>query len=226
MTVPFMYKYTELLVKSCHRRGAHAIGGMAAFIPNRRDPEVTENALAKVRDDKQRETAQGFDGTWVAHPDLVPVAQVEFDRVLGSKPHQKEKLREDVSISASELTDFTVPGGTISEAGLRLNINVGIQYVNAWLQGNGAAAINNLMEDAATSEISRAQIWQWIHHGAKLDDGRPVTLELYEKLRDEEIAKLGADTGRVKEAAKLLDALVESEDFAVFLTLPAYELLD
>ncbi len=226
MTVPFMYKYTELLVQSCHRRGAHAIGGMAAFIPNRRDPDVTENALAKVREDKKREAGQGFDGTWVAHPDLVPVAQAEFDRVLGSRPHQKEKLREDVSVSAAELTDFTVPGGTITEAGLRLNINVGIQYVNAWLQGNGAAAINNLMEDAATSEISRAQIWQWIHHDARLDDGRPVTLELYEKLRDAELAKLGAGSGRVQEAAKLMDALVESDDFAVFLTLPAYELLD
>ena len=226
MTVPFMFKYTELLVRSCHRRGAHAIGGMAAFIPSRRDPQVTENALAKVREDKKREAGQGFDGTWVAHPDLVPVAQAEFDTVLGDRPHQKEKLREDVAIPASDLTDFTVPAGTITEAGVRLNINVGIQYVNAWLQGNGAAAINNLMEDAATSEISRAQIWQWIHHDAKLDDGRPVTLELYEKLRDEELAELGASTGRVKEAAQLMDRLVESEDFAVFLTLPAYELLD
>ena len=135
-------------------------------------------------------------------------------------------MRQDVSVSAAELTDFTVPGGTITEDGLRLNINVGIQYVNAWLQGNGAAAINNLMEDAATSEISRAQIWQWIHHGAMLDDGRPVTIELYEELRDEEIEKLGADSGRVKEAAELMDRLVESDDFEVFLTLPAYELLD
>lgn len=226
MTVPFMYAYTELLVQSCHKRGAHAIGGMAAFIPNRRDPEVTENALSKVRDDKRREAGQGFEGTWVAHPDLVPVAREEFDKVLGNRPHQKEKMRQDVSVSAAELTDFTVPGGTITEDGLRLNINVGIQYVNAWLQGNGAAAINNLMEDAATSEISRAQIWQWIHHGAMLDDGRPVTIELYEELRDEEIEKLGADSGRVKEAAELMDRLVESDDFEVFLTLPAYELLD
>ena len=229
MTVPFMYKYTELLVQSCHKRGAHAIGGMAAFIPNRRDPAVTQNALAKVREDKKREAGQGFDGTWVAHPDLVPVAQEEFDKALGIQPHQKDKLRKDVSVTAPELTDFTVSGGTITEAGVRLNINVGIQYVNAWLQGNGAAAINNLMEDAATSEISRAQIWQWIHHRAKLDDGRTVTLELYRTLRDEELAKLGsggADTGRVKEAAGLMDSLVESDDFAVFLTLPAYELLD
>ncbi|MFI5255281.1 MAG: malate synthase A, partial [Candidatus Limnocylindrales bacterium] len=156
MAVPFMRAYTQLLVRTCHRRGAHAIGGMSAFIPNRREPEVTSVALAKVREDKEREAGDGFDGTWVAHPDLVPVAGEVFDRVLGERHHQKERLRQDVSFGAADLLDFTVPGGRVTEAGLRQNVNVGLQYLDAWLQGTGAAAIFNLMEDAATAEISRS----------------------------------------------------------------------
>jgi malate synthase len=220
-----MYAYTELLVRSCHKRGAHAIGGMAAFIPNRRDPEVTEAALAKVKADKEREAKQGFDGSWVAHPDLVPVAKDVFDSYLGDKPNQKDKLRDDVHVSAAELRDFTIPGGKITEEGLRTNINVGLQYTNAWLLGNGAAAINNLMEDAATAEISRTQVWQWIHNGAKLDDGRPVTKELYEQIRDEELDRLGRDNGRLQEAAELFDQLIITEDLEDFLTLHAYSKL-
>src|SRR5690606_38052675 len=168
MTVPFMRAYTQLLVQTCHRRGAHAIGGMAAFIPNRRDPAVTEAALAGVRDDKEREAGDGFDGTWVAHPDLVPVAREVFDRVLGSRPNQLDRLRDDVRVSARDLLDVTVAGGRITEAGLRNNVSVAIQYIASWLRGTGAAAIYNLMEDAATAEIARAQIWQWILHGARL----------------------------------------------------------
>ena len=161
MTVPFMRAYTELLVQTCHKRGAHAIGGMAAFIPNRRDPEVTETALAKVREDKERESRDGFDGTWVAHPDLVPVATEVFDAVLGSAPNQKDRLREDVSVTAAELLDLTVGGGSVTEAGVRANIRVALAYLDAWLGGTGAAAIDNLMEDAATAEIARSQLWLW-----------------------------------------------------------------
>jgi malate synthase len=227
MTVPFMRAYTELLVRTCHKRGAHAIGGMAAFIPNRRDPVVTENALAKVREDKERESRDGCDGTWVAHPDLVPLVKEIFDKVLGDRPNQKEKLREDVHVTAEQILDVRVPGSKITEEGLRLNISVALQYINAWLNGNGAAAINNLMEDAATAEISRSQLWQWIHQGAKLDDGRAITADLYEQLRNEELAKLGGSaTARYEESAELLDKLVLSKEFVEFLTFPAYELLD
>ena len=168
MTVPFMRAYTELLVRTCHRRGAHAIGGMAAFIPNRRDPAVTEVALAKVRDDKERESGDGFDGTWVAHPDLVPVAMEIFDRVLGERPNQKERLREEVSVGAAELLDLRVPGGAVTEAGIRANIRVALAYLDSWLRGVGAAAIDNLMEDAATAEISRSQLWHWRTRGVAL----------------------------------------------------------
>jgi malate synthase len=223
MTVPFMRAYTELLVKTCHKRGAHAIGGMAPFIPNRKNPEINEAALTKVRADKTREANDGFDGTWVAHPDLVSVAMDEFDRIVGDKPNQKDRLRSEVNVKASELVETHVPGGKITEAGVRNNISVALQYLNAWLMGNGAVGIFNLMEDAATAEISRGQLWQWIRNGAKLDDGRPVTRELYEKFRDEEKAKL-PDGGRLKEAEKLLNDLVEGE-FVDFLTLPAYKLL-
>lgn len=226
MTVPFMRAYTELLVRTCHKHGAHAIGGMAAFIPNRRDPEVTENALQKVREDKTRESNDGCDGTWVAHPDLVPVAMECFDRVLGDRPNQKEKLREDVHVEAAQIIDLHIPGGTITEAGLRTNVSVALQYINAWLNGNGAAAINNLMEDAATAEISRSQIWQWIRNGAKLDDGRAITSTLYEQIRNEELYKLGgAAKERYEEAAELMDRLILSDSFIEFLTFPAYELL-
>lgn len=226
MTTPFMRAYTELLVHTCHKRGAHAIGGMAAFIPNRRDPEVTENALAKVKEDKEREANDGCDGTWVAHPDLIPLVKEIFDGVLGDRPNQKEKLREDVHVTAAEILDVQVPGGKITEEGLRLNISVALQYLNAWLNGNGAAAINNLMEDAATAEISRSQLWQWIHQGAKLDDGRAITTDLYAQLRDEELAKLGGSAAeRYEESTELLDNLVISEEFVEFLTFPAYALL-
>lgn len=227
MTVPFMRAYTELMVRTCHKRGAHAIGGMAAFIPNRRDPEVTEHALAKVREDKLREFGDGCDGTWVAHPDLVPTVMEVANNFFGDKPNQKERMREDVYVTDGEITDVGVPGGTITEAGLRTNVNVGMQYLNSWLMGNGAAAIHNLMEDAATAEISRSQIWQWIHHGAALDDGRPVTRELYKQIRTEELEKLGGpDQWRLGDAAALLDELCLSDKFIEFLTFPAYAMLD
>lgn len=227
MTVPFMRAYTELMVRTCHKRGAHAIGGMAAFIPNRRDPEVTENALRKVQEDKLREFSDGCDGTWVAHPDLVPTVLDVADEFFGDKPNQKERLREDVNVTDAQITAVGVPGGTITEAGVRLNVSVALQYMDAWLNGNGAAAINNLMEDAATAEISRSQIWQWLHHNAALDDGRPITREMYTQIRAEELEKLGgAGASRYGEAAQLLDQLCLSGEFLDFLTLPAYALLD
>jgi malate synthase len=228
MTVPFMRAYTLLLVDTCHRRGAHAIGGMAAFIPNRRDPEVTENALAKVREDKTRESTDGYDGTWVAHPDLVPVAMECFDKVLGDQPHQKERLpAEAKKITGADLINIRASGGSVTDAGLRLNVSVALQYINAWLNGNGAAAINNLMEDAATAEISRSQIWQWIRHRTTLEDGRPVTRDLYRQVRAEELARLGGPgRERYEESAELLDQLILDEGFSEFLTIPAYELLD
>jgi malate synthase len=226
MTVPFMRAYTELLVKTCHRRGAHAIGGMAAFIPNRRDPDVTENALAKVREDKERESRDGCDGTWVAHPDLVPVALEIFDRALGERPHQKERQRDDVEVTAADLLDIRVPGGEITEAGLRLNVNVALQYLNAWLQGNGAAAIHNLMEDTATAEISRAQLWQWLRHASRTADGRPVTADWYQQLRTEELQALEKEgDGRYGDAADILDHLVLGDSFEEFLTFRAYDYL-
>jgi malate synthase len=226
MTVPFMRAYTELLVQTCHRRNAHAMGGMAAFIPTRRDPQVNETALARVRDDKQREAADGFDGTWVAHPDLVPVAMAIFDQVVGERPHQKHRLREEVAVKAEDLVNTRIPGGTITEAGLRTNISVGLQYINSWLLGNGAAAIFNLMEDAATAEISRAQLWQWIRNEAPLHGGSTATRAGYQTLRDEELARLLPETGRYREATEILDALVLGEEFEEFLTFRAYEYLD
>src|SRR5438067_1980392 len=224
MTVPFMRAYTELLVQTCHKRGAYAMGGMAPFIPTRKNPEINEKALAQTRADKERETADGFDGTWVAHPDLVPVAKEVFDRKLAGKAHQRERLREEVRVEARELQDTRVPGATISEAGVRNDISVGVQYLASWLSGNGAAAIFNLMEDAATAEISRAQLWQWVKNGAKLEDGRTIDRPLYEKFRDEEIGKLQG-VSQVQSARKILDQLVLGE-FVEFLTLPAYELLE
>jgi malate synthase len=227
MAVPFMRAYTQLLVRTCHRRGAHAIGGMSAFIPNRREPEVTANALARVREDKEREAGDGFDGTWVAHPDLVPVATEVFDRVLGERPNQKDRLREDVEVAAADLLDLTVPDGRVTEAGVRQNVSVGMRYLDAWLRGNGAAAIDNLMEDAATAEISRSQLWQWCHNGVRLDDGRTVDTALYRQIRTEELARHGGPgAGRLGEAADLLDRLVLEDTFAEFLTLGAYGLLD
>jgi malate synthase len=227
MTVPFMRAYTELLVQTCHRRGAHAIGGMAAFIPNRRDPEVTEVALGKVRDDKERESRDGFDGTWVAHPDLVPVAKEIFDGVLGERPNQKDRLREEVAVSAAELLDLTVPGGAVTEAGIRANVRVALAYLDSWLRGIGAAAIDNLMEDAATAEISRSQLWLWRTRAIALADGRLFGAEMYAAIRDEELDRLGGvEAARLADAADVLDRLVLDEEFAEFLTLRAYPLLD
>jgi len=215
MTVPFMRAYTELLVRTCHRRGAHAIGGMAAFIPSRRDQDVTKRALNKVAEDKDRESGDGFDGTWVAHPDLVPLATAIFDRVLGSEPHQKLRLREEVEVSPEQLLDFRVPDGTVTEAGVRTNISVALAYLDSWLRGNGAA------------EISRSQLWLWRTRGARLDDGRTFTRRLYENVRDGELEGLGGrSSGRLAEAADLMDELVLSDSFPEFLTLLAYPLLE
>jgi len=203
------------------------MGGMAPFIPSRKNPEINEAALAKVRDDKRREAGDGFDGTWVAHPDLVPTAAEVFTAVLGAAPHQKQKLRAEVRTTAAALVDPTVPNGRVTEAGLRLNVNVALQYVNQWLLENGAAAINNLMEDAATAEISRAQLWQWIRAASKLDDGRTVTAALYKETRAEELERLGGGAqGRLGRAAEILDALVLDEGFQDFLTIPAYAFLE
>ncbi|HSO30180.1 MAG TPA: malate synthase A [Candidatus Sulfomarinibacteraceae bacterium] len=228
MTVPFMRAYTELLVATCHRRGAHAIGGMAAFIPSRRDAAVNATAMARVREDKERESRDGFDGTWVAHPDLVPLATEVFDGVLGAALHQKDRLRDDVAVTAAQLRDVRVEGGRITEAGVRLNVSVALQYLDAWLSGNGAAAINNLMEDAATAEISRSQVWQWRVTGAPLDDGRPLTAARYRAIRDEELATIrgsGATAGRLDDAVAVVDALVLADEFEPFLTPRAYGLL-
>jgi malate synthase len=227
MTAPFMRAYTELLVRTCHRRGAHAMGGMAPFIPSRKNPEINEKALAKVREDKNREANDGFDGTWVAHPDLVPVAMEVFQKALGTKANQKDKLRSDVKVAGSQLVDTHLPKATITEAGFRNNINVALQYLNSWLLGNGAVAIFNLMEDAATAEISRAQLWQWITNKAKLDNGTVATRELYGKMRDEELEKIGGrEQGRMREAVDLLDSLVLNREFSEFLTIPAYRLFE
>jgi malate synthase len=215
MTTPFMRAYTELLVKTCHRRGAHAMGGMAAFIPSRRDPEVNEVALAKVREDKVREAGDGFDGTWVAHPDLVPVAMEVFDGVLGERPNQVERQRDDVSVSANELLDLRVDGGAVSEDGLRQNVGVGIRYIESWLRGVGAAAIDNLMEDAATAEISRSQVWQWVTHGEFTAD----------RVRDV-IDEQSFEGGRFDEAREIFEHVALSDDFVEFLTLPAYKYID
>ncbi|HMA37622.1 MAG TPA: malate synthase A, partial [Chloroflexia bacterium] len=227
MGVPFMRAYTQLLVRTCHGRGAHAIGGMAAFIPSRKDAQVNEVALRKVREDKEREAGDGFDGTWVAHPDLVPVAREVFDRVVGAPPHQKARLRTDVQVTAADLLALQVPGGQITESGLRSNISVALQYLDSWLRGNGAAAIYNLMEDAATAEISRAQLWQWIRHGARLADARPVDAALYQQIRDQERASLeAAGSGPYHDAQAILDGLVLAPTFVEFLTIPAYQYLD
>ena len=233
MTVPFMRAYTELLVSTCHKRGAFAIGGMAAFIPSRRDPEINEVALRKVREDKQRESADGCDGTWVAHPDLVPPVLEVFDKVLGDKPNQLSVRREDVKVSGSDLLNTVIDGGVITEAGLRTNISVAILYLESWLRGTGAAALFNLMEDAATAEISRSQIWQWIRHDAVMDDGQPVTRELVHELVVEEMEKMaeayGEDLfsrGRFDEARHLFETVALSDEFPEFLTLKAYELID
>jgi malate synthase len=215
MAVPFMRAYCELLVRTCHRRGAHAMGGMAAFIPSRRDPEVNAIALEKVREDKDREASQGFDGTWVAHPDLVGVAMESFDRVLGDRPNQIDRRRDDVHVTATDLLDVASTPGGITEDGLRNNVSVGIQYLAAWLHGSGAVAINNLMEDAATAEISRSQIWQWLHHGR-------ISAEDVRRVTDEEVAKLGDG---YDEARAIFEQIATRPDYVEFLTLPAYDRL-
>ena len=227
MAVSFMKAYCERLVQVCHKRGAHAIGGMAAFIPSRKDPEVTERAIAKVRADKEREVQMGFDGTWVAHPDLVPVAQESFDRVLGEQPNQLEAAGRPDPVPASALLEFQVPGGQVTEEGLLENISVALQYLSAWLGGQGAVAIHHLMEDAATAEISRTQIWQWIRHGVKTSAGRLVTGDRYLALRVAETERLRSQgTPRITEAAALLDELILSDDAPEFLTHGAYLALD
>ncbi len=227
MTVPFMRAYTELLVKSCHTHGAHAIGGMAAFIPSRRDQQVNELAFAKVHEDKELEASSGFDGTWVAHPGLVPVAMEEFDKVLGDRPNQKDRLREDVHSTAGQLTDVQVPGGKITEGGVRTNVSVALQYLNSWLMETGAAAIFNLMEDAATAEISRAQLWQWLWHEVSTDTGEHIDRDFYASTRADELAKLGGrEKERYGDAVDILDKLVLNDEFIPFLTLVAYQYLD
>ena len=232
MTVPFMRAYTELLVKTCHRRGAHAMGGMAAFIPSRRDEEVNRTAIAKVREDKVREATDGFDGTWVAHPDLVATAAEEFDKVLGSKPNQIERQREEVSVSAGQLLDFKVPGGTVTETGLRNDVSVGLQYLASWLSGNGAVAIFNLMEDAATCEISRSQLWQWQRNRVRLAEGPAVDPDLIREVEDEELGKIRESLGdaygryRWEDARRVFEEVSFAPEYVDFLTLPAYELLD
>ena len=227
MTVPFMRAYTQLCIRTCHRRGAHAMGGMAAFIPVKNDEALNEKAFAGVRADKEREASDGHDGTWVAHPGMVQLATEVFDRIM-PQPNQIERKREDVQVSAADL--LATPEGPITEEGLRTNIRVGVQYIAAWLGGLGAVPLYNLMEDAATAEISRAQVWQWIRHPrGVLEDGRKVTVELYRQLQEEELAKLRAAFGdegyagrRLPEAAQLFESITTSEIFVDFLTVPAY----
>jgi malate synthase len=229
MTAPFMRAYTDLLVRTCHRRGAHAIGGMAAFIPSR-DDQVNRAAFEKVHDDKTREAADGFDGSWVAHPAMVDTCTQAFDAVLGDRPHQIDTARRDVHVTAEQLLAVKAAPGTVTGSGLRDNVTVGIRYLEAWLRGHGAVGIDNLMEDVATAEISRSQVWQWLHHAIRLDDGRTVTRASVEQLIEEQTAAIRATNGRqpdnrLDEARALYTDLVLSEDYTDFLTLPAYERL-
>ena len=229
MTVPFMRAYTELLVRTCHKRGAHAIGGMAAFIPSK-DPEVNEAAFAKVRDDKTREANDGFDGSWVAHPGMVELCKEVFTEVLGDRPNQLDKLREDVHVTAEQLLDVAATPGEVTEQGLRNNISVGIQYLESWLRGSGAVGINNLMEDAATAEISRSQVWQWLHNDVELSNGHRVTRELVESIIESEMAaireRVGEEAfsgGRWEDARATFTEMALADEYPDFLTLPAYE---
>jgi len=230
MTAPFMRAYTELLVTTCHAHGAYAIGGMAAFIPNRRDPAVTETALAKVRQDKQREATDGFDGSWVAHPDLVPVCREVFDEVLGTRPNQLDRRRERATVAAGQLLDIAATPGTVTLDGLRNDIAVALRYVGAWLAGTGAVAIFNLMEDAATAEIARSQVWQWIRNEVRLAGGQRVDRELVRALAAEELAtitaELGDPDGHYRRARELFEQLALAEDYVDFLTVAAYSELD
>ncbi|WP_225754728.1 malate synthase A [Actinotalea sp. Marseille-Q4924] len=223
MTVPFMRAYTELLVATCHRRGAHAIGGMSAFIPDRRDPQVTARALEQVRADKEREAAAGYDGTWVAHPDLVPVAREVFDEVLGARPHQLHLLRDDVAVTARDLLDVGSAAGQVTSSGVRSNVSVALRYVESWLRGTGAAAIDHLMEDAATAEISRSQLWQWIHHEVVTTDGTRITRRYVEWVLADVLGRLPRHDGdRYDDAADVLRQVALEEEFPTFLTLCAY----
>jgi malate synthase len=227
MLAPFMRAYALLLVKTCHRRGAPAMGGMAAQIPIKNDPAANEAALEKVRQDKLREVTDGCDGTWVAHPGLVPIAKQIFDQHM-PQPNQYDRQRPDVNVTAKDLLNFQ-PEKPITEAGLRNNISVGIQYLGAWLAGNGCVPVFNLMEDAATAEISRSQIWQWLRSPkGVLEDGRKVTMELFKRLLDEELAKVKStyNEGKYDEGAKLFEKITTDDKYVEFLTLPAYQLID
>ncbi|MDR7302529.1 malate synthase A [Haloactinomyces albus] len=230
MTVPFMRAYTELLVRTCHKRGAFAIGGMAAFIPNRRDPEVTEKAMAKIHDDKKREANDGFDGSWVAHPDTVSVCKEEFDAVLGEKPNQLDRKREDVSVTAADLVNVAATPGDKTIEGLRAAVDIGVRYIVSWLGGNGAAAIHNMMEDAATAEISRSQIWQWLHNGVVLAEGQQVTKELIHEVLGDAEKQLRSEDGfpveNLGRAVELFERVAVADEFVDFLTLPAYDYID
>jgi malate synthase len=233
MTAPFMRAYAELLVATCHRRGAFAIGGMAAFIPSRRDPEVNKQAMAKVHADKQREAAAGYDGSWVAHPDLVPICKEEFDAVLDGRPNQLDRQRDDVAVTAADLLDVAATPAESTEAGLRSDISVGLRYLESWLRGNGAAGIHNMMEDVATAEIARSQIWQWVHGRVRLAGGTVVTDEVVRAAIDDELAaiesELGAEAfaaGRWSQAREVFEQVALAGDFVDFLTLPAYQLID
>jgi malate synthase len=232
MSVPFMRAYAKLLVQTCHKRKAHAMGGMSAFIPSRKDEHINKLAFEKVTTDKELEASTGFDGTWVAHPDLVAIALVPFNKALGEKPHQKHIMLENEVITASQLTDFTIPDGCITEAGIRMNVQIGILYIESWLRGVGAAAIHNLMEDAATAEISRAQLWQWLHHGAKTYYGETVDISMYKFFLADEIQKIkemnGEENclnGKFFDAINLFDKLVTQKTFDLFLTTKAYSTL-
>ncbi|WP_104130512.1 malate synthase A [Cryobacterium sp. N21] len=223
MTVPFMRAYTELLVATCHRRGAFAIGGMNAFIPNRRDPAVTEQALSQVAADKKREATDGFDGSWVAHPDLIPTAQAEFDKVLGDRPNQLERTRPEVNVTAAQLLDVASVGGQITEAGVRGNVLIALRYIESWLRGVGAAAIDNLMEDAATAEISRSQLWQWIHENSVTAEGRRIDSDWVEEVLDEVVDSLErTPTDRFDDALTVLRTSALEPEFPTFLTVGAY----
>jgi len=222
MTVPFMRAYTELLVQTCHKRGAHAIGGMSAFIPNRRNPAVTERALEQVAADKRREAGDGFDGTWVAHPDLIATARAEFDAVLGDRPNQVDRQRPEVHVEASDLLDLRIDG-EVTDAGVRSNVSIAVRYLESWLRGVGAAAIDDLMEDAATAEISRSQLWQWMHQAIVTRESTPITRELIEGLLDETLASAERSAGdKFDEAAEVFRLVTLGDDYPTFLTIPAY----
>jgi len=231
MAAPFMRAYAELLVQTCHRRGAHAIGGMAAFVPSRRDPEINAVAMARVRDDKEREAAAGFDGSWVAHPDLVELCSEVFTAVLGQRANQLDRKREEISVSANDILDVASAGSAITEAGLRNDVSVCLQYLSSWLRGTGAVTIFNLMEDAATAEITRSQVWQWTHNDVHLNSGEKVTADLVNRIADEELVKIAKTLGddfdghAFGQARALFLTVALADDFVEFLTLPAYDAL-